>query len=218
MKRPKNSSKHTCQVGVLLVLMCHSTSGARNRALSLGARPLIPSGPTFVTFDAPGAVYGTFPAAMNPAEVITGYFNDENFMSHGFVRAERSHYTFDVPQAAGGFFILTNINPVGVIIGTFFDADFVRHGFVRTTDGTITTLDIPNAVNGSQAIGFNPQRAITGTYTDADFVTHGLLRASDGTLSTFDPPAAGYMREFALFSFGSLVSITPDGVIQWNLL
>jgi len=53
---------------------------------------------TFVTFDVPGAVNGTFPAAINDFGVVVGYYGDKaGSGSHGFVRtnwAPSSNSTF----------------------------------------------------------------------------------------------------------------------------
>ena len=55
---------------------------------------------------------GTFPEAINSAGVVTGIFGDENFLAHGFIRAQNGVITtFDVPEATGGFFFLSGINP-----------------------------------------------------------------------------------------------------------
>jgi len=118
----------------------------------------------------------------------------------------------------GAFFLLSGISPAGVIIGTSFDEDFVPHAFLRANDGTISTIDVPIGVNGTQAFGINPDGVITGTHTDASFATHGFVRASDGALTTFDPPAPGFIEPFAPFSFGLLLSITPQGGYHRNLL
>jgi predicted membrane protein len=42
---------------------------------------------TITTFDAPGAVNGTFPLSINPMGTVTGNYNDASFEPHGFVRA-----------------------------------------------------------------------------------------------------------------------------------
>jgi hypothetical protein len=169
---------------------------------------------TIITFDVPGAANGTFPNVINSAGVVAGIFADENFLAHGFIRAQNGAITtFDVPEATGGFFFLSAINPVGTIIGSLFDENFLTTGFVRAQAGNIITIDIPSAVNGSQAVAINPTGVVAGTYTDADFVSHGFLRANNGALTTFDPPAPGFMEPFAQFSFGPLLSITPQGVI-----
>jgi hypothetical protein len=245
-------------VGVLFALPLMLTAGSNEEDLNFSDRPLVHRHPTFITFDAPGSVNGTYPSGINTAGVITGTLLDVNFVGHGFLRAKNGTITtfdvpgaingtypsginaeetvigtlfdvnfvghgflrakngdiitFDVPDAVNGFF-LNGINPLGTIIGTLFDVNFLTHGFVRAKDGSITMLDVPSADNGTQAIGINPRGMITGTYTDVNSVTHGFLRARDGTLISFDPPAPGFMRPFALFSFGPLLSITPPGVI-----
>jgi hypothetical protein len=53
----------------------------------------------FTTFDAPGAVNGTFPSGgITPNGTITGSHTDSSFISHGFVRApDGAITTFDGP-------------------------------------------------------------------------------------------------------------------------
>jgi hypothetical protein len=149
---------------------------------------------TYTTFDAPGAVNGTFPFAINPAGAITGFYYDANFVSHGFLRAgDGTLTTFDDPGAVYGNFAVA-INPAGVITGYYFDINqqFVgAHGFLRTPDGTFTTFDTPDDVNGTYPSGINPNGAITGIDSDVNFVSHGFLRDRDGTITTFDAPGAG---------------------------
>ena len=52
---------------------------------------------TFTIFDPPdagtGQFQGTFPTAISPATVITGYYLDANSVYHGFVRAPRGTFT-----------------------------------------------------------------------------------------------------------------------------
>jgi hypothetical protein len=176
-------------------------------------------GGSITTFDVPNAVNGTYPSGINTAGVVIGTFYDVDFVGHGFLRAVNGSITmFDVPGAFDGSFFLTSINPAGLAVGTLFDENFVTHGFARATNGTITTIDVPDAgkdsfPQGTRAIGINPMGEITGTYTDASFMSHAFVRANDGTLTTFDPPAPGHMEPFAPFSFGPLLSITPQGVI-----
>jgi hypothetical protein len=167
---------------------------------------------TFTTFDVPGAVNGTFPNSINPAGMITGAYNDANFLSHGFLRANNGTLTkFDVPGATNGTFP-SGINPAGTITGSYFDADFVGHGFLRGSDGSFTTIDAPGAVIGmigTFPLSINPAVAVTGTYyLGFDFVGHGFLRAGNGSLTTFDPPDAGTTDPGT-----TAVDINPEGVI-----
>ena len=103
---------------------------------------------TFITFDVPGSP-GTFPAAINPEGVITGWYNDTNSISHGFVLASNgSITTFDPPGAScPSFSICTQpaaISPAGAITGFCCDA-ITCHGFVRASNGTFTTFDSPGS-------------------------------------------------------------------------
>jgi hypothetical protein len=48
-----------------------------------------PPPPTFISFDVPGAgPFGTFPQAINPAQVIAGTYFDASNTPHGFVRTK----------------------------------------------------------------------------------------------------------------------------------
>jgi hypothetical protein len=77
---------------------------------------------------------------INPAGTVTGYFDDVNFVAHGFVRTpDGSITTFDVAGSAGTDPI--RINPGDAMVGDYLDANSVSHGFVRTRDGSITTFD-----------------------------------------------------------------------------
>jgi hypothetical protein len=184
-------------VGVLFALTPLLTADASDGVQNFDRRSFVPSQPTFLTFDAPGAVNGTYGQAVNPSGVIAGIYIDENFVFHGFVRdRDGTINAFDAPGAAGteiggnDLFAPGAMTPAGTITGTYFDESFVSHGFLRTPDGSLTTFDVPGAVYGTNAEAINSLGAITGFYTDPNFVTHGFLRAPDGTLTTFDAPGA----------------------------
>lgn len=152
---------------------------------------------TFITFDPPGAVNGSYAQTINAAGVIAGSFADENFVVHGFVRInDGTITTFDGPSALfteiGGndLFAPGATTPAGAITGTYFDENFVSHGFLRSSDGTLTTIDAPGAVIGTNAEAINPAGVITGFYFEDSFVGHGFVRGPDGTLTTFDVPGA----------------------------
>src|SRR5262249_32555030 len=58
---------------------------------------------TFISFDVPGAVNGTYPYSIDPAGTIYGISFDANFIGHGFVRASNGTITtFAVPGAVNG--------------------------------------------------------------------------------------------------------------------
>jgi hypothetical protein len=165
---------------------------------------------SFITFDVPGAINGTHPSSFNPAGAITGYYNDTNFLGHGFLRNNDGAFiTFDVPGAVKGTYP-AGINPAGAITGYYNDANSLGHGFLRASDGTFTTFDAPNGVIGTFPSSINPGGAITGSYYDLNFVGHGFLRSPSGTFTTFDAPNAGTTGSFP----GTYaVGINPAGAI-----
>ena len=161
---------------------------------------------SFITFDAPGAVNGTFPSSINPAGVITGYFTDENFVSHGFMRAQNGPIiTFDVPGAVNGTFPEA-INSAGVVTGIFGDENFLAHGFIRAQNGAITTFDVPEATGGFFLLsGINPAGTIIGSLFDENFFQHAFVRARAGNIITINIPSA--------VNGSQAVAINPRGII-----
>jgi hypothetical protein len=131
-------------------------------------------GPTFTTFDPPGAT-STQAFSINPAGAITGFYVDASG-DHGFLRTRDGTFTtFDPPGAT--FTFPRSINPAGAITGYYLGADLVNHGFLRARDGSFTTFDSPGAT-GTTPLSINPAGAITGYYFGADFVQHGFLRSA----------------------------------------
>jgi hypothetical protein len=156
----------------------------------------------YVTFDVPGAVFGTFPLAINNDGVITGPYSD-NSATRGFLREHNGVITtFDVPGAFDTF--PTGINNGSAVTGYYINNGF--HGFVREHNGAFTTFDVLGAVNGIFPVAINPKGAVTGQYFDVNFVGHGFLREPNGSITTFDAP-------FAAPNFTTPDSITPDGLI-----
>lgn len=156
-----------------------------------------------ITFDAPGAVNGTFARNINPDGAIVGSYQDINFAGRGFLRASDGTITeFDPPGS-----IYTGpegINPAGVITGFYQDARMAGHGFVRAASGTFTVFDVPGST-GTGPVSINPAGTVAGFYYDVNTISHGFLRAPDGTLTTVD--AAGAV-------FGTVcLSINPAGAV-----
>ena len=101
-------------VGVLLALTHSLTAASRAAASYASERPLIPSQPTFVVFDAPGSAF-TVPSAVTATGVIIGSYVDASGVTHGFVRSRGGNFTtFDVPDSTST--TPTDINPGGVIL------------------------------------------------------------------------------------------------------
>jgi hypothetical protein len=141
----------------------------------------------------PDGACGTVPLSINTAGVTSGYWVDDSYVYHGFVRATDGTITpFDA--APGAPFTLANnpngINPAGTISGFWVDTGGVYHGFVRATDGTITSYDAPHAV-GTVGFAINPAGAIAGSYGDKSGAEHGFVRDPDGKITEFNAPHAG---------------------------
>jgi len=74
---------------------CDPSSGAEAEAAKTA---------TITSFDVPGAGtgfgQGTFPTAINPAGVITGYYLDAGSIPHGFLRARDGTFIPFDPQGS----------------------------------------------------------------------------------------------------------------------
>jgi hypothetical protein len=179
----------------------------QNRAARIDGSPeaVNESGPTFTSFDCPGAgtdaLQGTGGISINKAGAIAGFcvLAGSGNVAHGYVRAADGTVTvFDAPGAGtsknqGTF--PSSINTGGVITGMFSDTNSVYHGFVRAAGGSISTFDAPGANlsldAGTVPMSINTAGTITGMYRDPSLVYHGFVRAANGTISTFDAPGAG---------------------------
>jgi hypothetical protein len=157
----------------------------------------------FTTFDAPGAgtkakdSNGTFALGINLLGVVVGYYNDDNLVSHCFVRsADGKITTFDAPgadtnpaDAAGSQLI--GINPLGVIVGSSEDSSFVLHGFLRELDGQFTSFDAaPGAIATFPNGPINPEGALVGFYLDSNELFHAFVRNPGGNIATFVGPGS----------------------------
>jgi hypothetical protein len=161
-------------------------------------------------FDAPDAgseqgqgTNNEWAVCMNPAGAITGYYVDNNWVGHGYVRAPDGAVTeFDAPGAgttAGSTegTYAWGISANGTIVGFVQDTNELTHGFIRSPFGRFTTFDVPGAGTvvgswqGTWPMDINSAGAITGYYADASWVCHGFLRAPDGRITKFDVPGAG---------------------------
>ena len=185
-------------------------------------------GPTFTTFDAPGAGTdpngGTYAWGINDQGVIMGWYLDANFVHQSFLRDPHGRFTtVAVPGAGTGWCqgtLAWGLNLEGAITGNYIDPNDVFHGFLRDPHGRITTFDAPGAgttgvpfssLNAWTSVvdGLNPAGAITGSYIDGNNVNHGFLRDPHGTFTTIDAPGAGITGDHGTWPN----SINPEGAI-----
>src|SRR5438270_1478022 len=90
-------------------------------ALALCGIPLHAGAATFTNFDPPGSVF-TYPVSINKSGVITGYYDDSNGVTHGFLRSSKGKIiTFDAPGAVGQTRPAA-INDSGAIAGWYYDS------------------------------------------------------------------------------------------------
>jgi len=157
----------------------------------------------FATFDPPGAGTGpfqgtwvSFAAGLTAQGTTTGWYIDEAYSYHGYVRtADGKITTFDGPGEGVQFTIAASSNSQGATVGIYLDAANLFHGFLRTKEGKITTIDVPfagtGAYQGTQLEANNDEGVIAGNYIDANGANHGFVLTPDGRITTFDPPGAG---------------------------
>jgi hypothetical protein len=155
----------------------------------------------FITFDAPfadlnpGDDNGTYPTSINDSGAITGYSNDANFVSHGFLRSPDGRFTTfqapgaDIKPADAEGTNATSINALGAITGYYGDSNGLIHGFLRSPEGKFTTIDVPG---GGQTfpIAINLEGAIVGYYLDPSSQFYAFLRSPGGKVTTFFGPGA----------------------------
>ncbi len=151
------------------------------------------AGEKITTFDVPGAGVGngqgTEAIGVNARGSVVGWYNDQNNVSHGFVRHPDGTFTKFDPEGSTRTRAFA-INFESATAGFYLDASNVRHGFLRTPDETITTFDPPGST--STFVGdINDFGVIAGYYADASGVRHGFLRQLNGSFTTFEAPGAG---------------------------
>jgi hypothetical protein len=142
---------------------------------------------TITSFDAPGAgsaestgfveAQGTFARSINASGEVVGYYIDEHFGYHGFIRsADGTITTIDAPGAGSGTdpgtgdslgTKLLGVNDNGIIIGTYLDANEVAHGFMVSASGDITNLNAPGASGGTIPASINDGGVIVGYFVES---------------------------------------------------
>jgi hypothetical protein len=154
--------------------------------------------PTYVTFDAPGALYGTNPSAISHGNV-TGLYEDSTSI-HGFLRTPDGTITEFDPSGSTSTYPAA-INSSAEIVGSFNSAAGST-AFVRTPDGTITNLPL-----GQHPYGINDKGYIVG----ADFVSNrGFVINRKGKTKTFRAHGSDQTVANAIDSDGNVAGVYYD--------
>jgi len=153
-------------------------------------------------FDAPGAgtnpnnFGGTIPVGINNLGAVAGYQNDENGVSHAFIRtADGKYKMFDAPGADVNpadrlGTLVSGINDLGAISGYYFDTAALAHGFVLQPNGKFTSFEVTGAAHlGTVPDGpLNWAGELGGFYKDANSQFHLFVRDPRGKITAFDGP------------------------------
>jgi hypothetical protein len=189
-----------------------------------------PSGPTFTTFDVPGALTqpgtacGTAPMDINANSVIVGNWFDpvqaqySNGTTQGFIRASDGTLTIVGLQDSSGLPVATSvvaINSSGTILGSAPD-----EAFTRTADGQysylpLTSFDLPvlglTPVLGLQPTSINDGGQFVGFFFDKNADSHAFIAPTGGLQTifggTFTPP-------YEYGSSASHINVNGD-VVGW---
>ena len=176
---------------------------------------------SFTVFSHPDADSFTQARGVNIKGLVTGFRDDLNVISVGFIYDPKSD-TFTDLNPTSFFTIAQGINSKGEVVGSsnFLAADdpcaglmnpFLRYGWLRATDGTVTYFE----VNGSHttARGINDEGSIVGFFIDLnDGLFKGFNVKLDGSPCQSLTVAGGDVLEIPGFDLFP-GSINNSGVI-----
>ncbi len=161
----------------------------------------------YTIFNVPGAGkqagQGTLALSINASGEVTGYYIDNRYVSHGFVRsATGTITTFNISSAGTKVNQGTEpccINDAGVVSGSIIDAGNTFRGFLFANTGAETIYSAPKAGTGvkeelnlgTYGGAINDSDTVSGSYIDQKGVCHGFIRSSSGTITTFDVSGSG---------------------------
>jgi len=178
------------------------------------ANPLQAAGPTFTSFDYPGAV-STDGVGINRCGDIVGHYVDPAGIDHGYLLHKGGFVTIDFPGGSGGH--AHGINSGGAIVGEYFIGK-TFHGYLLS-DGVFTEIDFPGAQN-TRANGINSAGEIAGSYVDNNGNNntggsngskgHGFL-LSGRVFTTIDFPGATYTEAWRINDNGQIVGRYQSG-------
>lgn len=147
------------------------------------------AGGTVLRINFPGARH-TDATSINDSGVVTGDYVDANFVTHGFVRADRAHHdTMTSFDPAGSLATEpTAIDGRGDIAGWYLDASGVQQGFIRDSAGSITGFLVENAPTTVR--GINDRGETAGYIGSEENESTGFIRTRNGRITLISPEDA----------------------------
>lgn len=140
-------------------------------------------GAAYVTFDVPGARNISF-LDMNASLEVAGYYDDNSFNYHAFLRDKKGGITIIDPPGAN-YTDVSGINDAGTIVGNWCNA-VACSGYVRLRNGSIASFDAPGNSCGISVSAINNEGTTTGYWGDENCAIHGFVRSTDGSFTSFD--------------------------------
>jgi len=179
--------------------------------------PLLAQTRGFISIDAPGAGtllnQGTTAIAINQSGAVAGYYDDDTYAYHGFVRSADGVITeFDAPGLSNTEALA--MNGSGQIAGYGLHDFSIRGeylGFLRQPNGSISGFQPPGAL-ATFPSGINDGGEIAGWYYTGNNVYHSFIAMTGSgaiTYTLFDEPDARIQPGYGTFATG----INAKGVV-----
>lgn len=170
----------------------------------------------FLDLPYPSGAFEIRPFGINASGVVTGNYETNDTVEHGFVYTLSNGYTILDDPAAGtsGFTNAFGINDAGQVVGCFGDGTSTSAFIYNSNTGKYTTLVDPNATLETIAYGINKTGQIVGEFYDG-LSYHGFLYFNGNFTSIDDPlasAAAGGTQATAINSAGQIVGVYFDAL------
>ena len=181
---------------------------------------------TFVSIEVPGWPL-TAARGITADGRVVGFYGVMNGAQHGFLFADGTITTIDVPVPDARWTNIFGINARGDIVGAFADKDLVQHGFVWTAHGPFMVIDGPSSTDDGPTIrtlakGIDAAGDVTGYY-DTSNKRHGFVLGRDGVFTPIDldgtqgPPPNGTFVQ-SINARGDIVGSFFNGAVHGFLL
>lgn len=138
------------------------------------------TGPGYVSIDGvitqfliPGALQ-TLDYSINDAQNSVGFYFDNAFVIHGFIRKRDGTLIFPVDPPGSTATILFGNNDRGAKVGRYADSSGITHGLFIVGRDNFVTYDFPGATVTSLT-GINQAGIICGRYQGDDGIAHGII-------------------------------------------